>query len=40
MTIQRAYDVYKKRVEEKELTEKLSISNDQMEFLLRQKLLS
>ena len=40
MTIQRAYDVYKKRVEEKEMTEKLSISNDQLEFLLRQKLLS
>ena len=40
MTIQRAYDVYKKRLEEKEMTEKLSISNDQLEFLLRQKLLS
>ncbi len=40
MTIQRAYDVYKKRIEEKEMTEKLSVSNDQLEFLLRQKLLS
>jgi len=40
MTIQRAFDVYLKRKEEKELTDKLAISNDQLEFLLRQKLLS
>ena len=40
MTILRAYDVYKKRITEKELNDKLSISNEQLEFLLRQKLLS
>lgn len=40
MTIQRAYDIYQKRQEEKETTDKLAISNDQLEFLLRQKLLS
>lgn len=40
MTIQRAYDIYTKRKEEQEMTEKLSVSNDQLEFLLRQKLLS
>ena len=40
MTIQRALAVYKAREEEKEMNEKLSISNDQLEFLLRQKLLS
>lgn len=40
MTIKRAYEVYKQRQEEKELNEKLTTSNDQLEFLLRQKLLS
>lgn len=40
MTISRAYDVYKSRMEEKEMTQKLSLSNEQLEFLLRQKLLS
>ena len=40
MTIQRAFDLYKKRKEEQEVTDKLAISNDQLEFLLRQKLLS
>ncbi len=40
MTITRAYDVYKSRIEEKEMTQKLSLSNEQLEFLLRQKLLS
>ncbi len=40
MTITRAYDVYKSRMEEKEMTQKLSLSNEQLEFLLRQKLLS
>jgi response regulator RpfG family c-di-GMP phosphodiesterase len=40
MTITRAYDVYKQRKDEKELQQQLSISNDQLEFLLRQKLLS
>jgi response regulator RpfG family c-di-GMP phosphodiesterase len=39
-TIQEAYVQYKKRIEEIELTDKLSRSNDQLEFLLRQKLLS
>lgn len=40
MTIQRSYEVYQKRMKEKELNDKLSISNEQLEFLLRQKLLS
>jgi response regulator RpfG family c-di-GMP phosphodiesterase len=40
MTILRAYDVYQKRQEEKEFSEKLESSNNQLEFLLRQKLLS
>lgn len=39
-TIQRAYDVYLRKKEEKELNETLVTSNDQLEFLLRQKLLS
>lgn len=39
-TIKRAYDVYCLRRDEKELTEKLGVSNDQLEFLLRQQLLS
>ena len=40
LTIQRAYDVYKLRKDEKELTEKLGVTNAQLEFLLRQQLLS
>jgi response regulator RpfG family c-di-GMP phosphodiesterase len=40
MTIVRAYDIYEQRKEEKIMAEKLSISNNQLEFLLRQKLLS
>lgn len=40
MTIGRAYDVYKQKIEEKETNYKLSLSNEQLEFLLRQKLLS
>lgn len=40
MTIQRAFDVYKQGQEMKDLSEKLIVSNDQLEFLLRQKLLS
>ena len=40
MTILRAFDIYEQRKEEKIMTEKLSISNNQLEFLLRQKLLS
>lgn len=40
MTILRAYDVYKEKMEEKEMNSKLSLTNEQLEFLLRQKLLS
>jgi response regulator RpfG family c-di-GMP phosphodiesterase len=40
MTITRAYDVYKQRIDEKEMNTKLTVSNEQLEFLLRQKLLS
>jgi response regulator RpfG family c-di-GMP phosphodiesterase len=40
MTIQRAYEVYKAKMDEKELNSKLTVSNEQLEFLLRQKLLS
>ena len=40
MTINRAYEEYRKKMDEREMTEKLSISNEQLEFLLRQKLLS
>lgn len=40
VTIQRAYDIYKLRKDEKELTEKLGVTNSQLEFLLRQQLLS
>jgi response regulator RpfG family c-di-GMP phosphodiesterase len=40
MTIHRAFDVYKQKMEEKEANYKLSLSNEQLEFLLRQKLLS
>jgi response regulator RpfG family c-di-GMP phosphodiesterase len=40
MTIQRAYDVYRIRQDEKELTMKLGVTNEQLEFLLRQRLLS
>lgn len=39
-TMQRALEVYNKRKEEQEITDKLTVSNDQLEFLLRQKLLS
>lgn len=39
-TIQRAYEVYRKNLEIKELNKKLETSNDQLEFLVRQKLLS
>jgi len=38
--IKRAYEVYKSKLEEKETNFKLSVSNEQLEFLLRQKLLS
>ena len=40
MTIQRAYEIFKQRIEIRELNSNLLISNDQLEFLLRQKLLS
>jgi len=39
-TILRAYEEYKKKKEEQELNKKLMTSNGQLEFLLRQKLLS
>lgn len=40
MAITKAYEVYKMRMDEKQVNQKLSISNEQLEFLLRQKLLS
>ncbi|MDB5013535.1 MAG: hupR [Daejeonella sp.] len=39
-TIARAFEVYQKNLETKVMNEKLSLSNDQLEFLLRQRLLS
>jgi len=39
-TIQRAYEVYAERKQILETYSKLEISNEQLEFLLRQKLLS
>ena len=39
-TITRAYSKYLEKAQLKELNEKLEVSNDQFEFLLRQKLLS
>jgi response regulator RpfG family c-di-GMP phosphodiesterase len=40
LTINRAYEKYLEKAGLKELNEKLETSNDQLEFLLRQKLLS
>ncbi|MES2376410.1 MAG: response regulator [Bacteroidota bacterium] len=40
MTIERAYDAYLEKLKLKEENDKLGTSNDQLEFLLRQKLLS
>ena len=40
MTIERAYNAYLEKLKLKEENEKLGTSNDQLEFLLRQKLLS
>lgn len=40
LTIKRAFEVYTLRKDEKELTEKLGVTNAQLEFLLRQQLLS
>ncbi len=39
-TIQRAYSLYLQRKEDKETADKLLVSNEQFEFLLRQKLIS
>jgi len=39
MAIERAYEVYKQQKEIVEMNGKLIVSNDQLEFLLRQKLL-
>jgi len=39
-TIQRAHEAYEKKKEEQEMNKKLMTSNGQLEFLLRQKLLS
>ncbi|MBC7485224.1 MAG: response regulator [Cytophagaceae bacterium] len=39
-TIKRAYQVYNLKKEKEALTEKLMITNEQLEFYLRQKLLS
>jgi response regulator RpfG family c-di-GMP phosphodiesterase len=40
ITINRAYEKYQEKMELREINEKLELSNDQFEFLLRQKLLS
>jgi response regulator RpfG family c-di-GMP phosphodiesterase len=40
ITITRAYQKYVEKIELKDMNEKLSDSNDQLEFMLRQKLLS
>ncbi len=40
MTINQAYEVYSLRKENKELTESLLKANNQLEFMLRQKLIS
>ncbi|HEY8780298.1 MAG TPA: response regulator [Mucilaginibacter sp.] len=40
LTINRAYEKYIEKAQLKEMNEKLEVSNDQLEFLLRQKLLS
>jgi response regulator RpfG family c-di-GMP phosphodiesterase len=40
MTIQRAHDTYVEQERIKKMNENLSVSNEQLEFLLRQKLLS
>jgi response regulator RpfG family c-di-GMP phosphodiesterase len=39
-TIEKAYEVYLENKETKEMNEKLSTSNNQLEFMLRQKLIS
>jgi response regulator RpfG family c-di-GMP phosphodiesterase len=40
ITLNRAYEKYLEKMELREINEKLELSNDQFEFLLRQKLLS
>ncbi|MES2478181.1 MAG: response regulator [Bacteroidota bacterium] len=40
MTINRAHEAFKEQLKIKEMNENLSTSNEQLEFLLRQKLLS
>lgn len=40
MSIERAYEVYQQQREIVELNDKLAVSNDQLEFLVRQSLLS
>jgi response regulator RpfG family c-di-GMP phosphodiesterase len=39
-TIQKAYQKYLEKLEMQDMNEKLAVSNDQLEFMLRQKLLS
>ncbi|WP_256009974.1 response regulator [Desertivirga xinjiangensis] len=39
-SIERAYEVYKEKKEIVEMNSKLAVSNDQLEFLVRQSLLS
>ena len=39
-TLKRAYEVYQERQKMKEMNEKLAVSNDQLEFILRQNLIS
>ncbi|MBY0424711.1 MAG: response regulator [Cytophagales bacterium] len=40
MLIEKAYEVYSLRIQNKELTQKLLEANEQLEFMLREKLLS
>ena len=40
MTIDRAYEAYQEKIKLKIENQQLGMSNDQLEFLLRQKLLS
>ena len=40
LTIQKAYDIYREKKKITQLNDKLALSNSQLEFLLRQKLLS
>ncbi len=40
LTIEKAYKIFQLKKEKKELTDKLLITNEQLEFMLRQKILS